>query len=97
MICLISKQSQKNSRKNGNWPLAFDYAIWSVLESKTNAPPHSNVGLLKTAIGKEWNKMSDEYILKACKSFLMSVCTIIEKMVATLSKFKTDYSQQKQY
>ena len=42
----------------------FDYAIWGILENKTS---HSNIGSLKTAIEKEWNKMSEEFILKACK------------------------------
>ena len=32
-----------------------------------------------TAIEDEWNKMSDEFILKTCKSFWRCVDTIIEK------------------
>ena len=47
----------------------LDYAIRCVLENKTNATSHPNIGLLKTAIEKELNKMSEEFILKACKSF----------------------------
>ena len=31
--------------------------------------------------------MSEEFILKACKSFRSCVATIIEKMAAILSKF----------
>ena len=47
-----------------------------------------NIGSLKTAIEKEWNKMSEESILKACKSFRRHVDTIIEKKMADiLSKF----------
>ena len=57
----------------------LDYSIWGVLENKTNATPHQNIGLLKTAIGEEWNIMSKEFILKTCKSFLRRVGTIIEK------------------
>ena len=63
-----------------------DDAIWGVLENKTNATSHPNIGSLKTAIEKEWNKMS-EFILKACKLFWNHVNTIIEKIVAILSKF----------
>ena len=42
------------------------YAIWGVLENKTNATSHLNMGLLKTAIEEEWNKMSEEFISKVC-------------------------------
>ena len=59
--------------------ILLDYATWSVLENKTNATSHSNIGLLKIAIVEEWNKMSEEFILKACKSFWKPVDTIIEK------------------
>ena len=57
----------------------FDYAIWGVLENKTNATSHTNIGSLKTAIEKERNKMLEEFILKACKSFRRHVDTVIEK------------------
>ena len=60
----------------------LDYAIWGVLENKTNATSHSNIGSLKIAI-------NEEFILKACKSFPKRVDTIIKKkkMMAILSKF----------
>ena len=45
----------------------FDYAIWGVLENKTNATSHPNIDSLKIAIEEKWNKMSEEFILKACK------------------------------
>ena len=45
---------------------SLDCAIWGVLENKTNETSHPYIGLLKTAIEKEWNKMSEEFILKAC-------------------------------
>ena len=47
----------------------LDYAIWSVLENKTNATLYPNIGLFKIAMEEEWNKMSEEFVLKACKSF----------------------------
>ena len=63
----------------------FDYVIWGALENKCYSYP--NLGSLKTAIGEEWKKMSEEFILKASKSFGKCVDTIIEKeMVAILSK-----------
>ena len=69
------------------------YTMWGILENKTNATSHQNIGLLKTAFEKEWNKMSEEFILEACKSFRRRADTKIEKkkkkkkMVAILSKF----------
>ena len=34
------------------------HVICSVLENKTNATSHSNIGSLETAIEEGWNKMS---------------------------------------
>ena len=65
----------------------IDYAIFGVLEKKTNASSHPNIGSLKTAIEEEWNKMFEEFILKACKSFPRRIDAIIKKMMAILSKF----------
>ena len=48
-------------------------------KKQTNATSHSNISSLKTATEKEWNKMSEEFILKACKTFQRRVDTIIEK------------------
>ena len=73
-------------RQDLNPDLNLDCAIWDVLENKTNVTSHLNIGSLKTAIEEEWNKMSEEFILKVCKSFRRCVDTIIEKMVALLSK-----------
>ena len=47
---------------------------------------HPNIGLLKTIIEEEWNKWSDEFILKASKLFRKRVDRIIKKMVAILIK-----------
>ena len=67
---------------------SLDYAIGGVSENKTNATSYPNIGLFKTAVEAEWNEMSEEFILKACKSFRRRVDTNIEKkMVAILSKF----------
>ena len=50
-----------------------------VLENKPNATLYSNIGSLKTAINEEWNEMSEEFILKAFKSFQKRVDRIIFK------------------
>ena len=58
--------------------LTFDCTIWGVIENKTNATSHPYISFLKIDIEEEWNKMSEEFILKASKSFQMRV-DIIEK------------------
>ena len=50
------------------------------LRKQTNATSYPNIYTLKTAILEEWNKISEEFILKICKSFERRVDTIIEKM-----------------
>ena len=45
----------------------LDYAIWVVLENRTKATFYPSIDSLKTAIEKEWNKISEEFILKKCK------------------------------
>ena len=61
--------------------------MWGVLENKTNVTSHPKFSSLKTAIEEEWNKMSEKFILKACKSFWRCADTMIEKIVAIFSKF----------
>ena len=96
MICLTPKLSQNISEIIGVslWHPSspdlnlLDYAILGVLENKTNPTSQPNIGLLKTVIEEEWNKMSEEFMLKACKSARRYVDTIIEKkMAAIMSKF----------
>ena len=67
----------------------LDYAILGVLKNQTNATSLLNIGSLETE--EEWNKMSEEFILKACKSSRRRVNTIIEKMAIILSKFTVLY------
>ena len=57
----------------------LDYAIYGILENKTNATSHPNIGSLKIAIEEEWNKMSEEFFLKVWKLVQRPVDTIIEK------------------
>ena len=47
----------------------FDYAIWVVLENKANATEYPDIGSLYTGIEREWNKLSEKFILKAYKPF----------------------------
>ena len=84
----VHEKTVRTAIKQGlNLDLNSDHAIWGVLENKTNRTSHPNIDSLKTVIEEEWNKISEEFILKACKSFWRGVDTIIEKMAAILSKF----------
>ena len=65
--------------------IPLDCTIWGILENKTNATSHPNIGSLKTAIEEEWNKISEEFILKTCKSFRWRVGTIIEKKLTKIN------------
>ena len=69
----------------------LDYTILDILENKTNATSHPNIGSLKAPIEEEWNKMTEEFILETCKLFWRCVDTITKKkkkkMAGILSKF----------
>ena len=67
----------------------LDYAVWGVLENKTNATSEPNIGSLKIAVEEEWNKISKEYMTS--ESFRKCVDTMIEKMVAILIKVTVLY------
>ena len=53
--------------------------MWGVLENKTNTTSRLNIEDSETVIEEEWNKMSEEFILKTCKPFRRRVDTIIDK------------------
>ena len=53
MICLMPTPNEKKKFKIIGVSSTFDYAIWGVLENKTNATPHPNFGWLMTAIEEE--------------------------------------------
>ena len=52
---------------------------WAFKKNKTNATFHPNIGSLKTTTEEEWNKMSEEFIFKACKSFQRGFYTITDE------------------
>ena len=56
----------------------LDYAIWGVLEKKTDATSHRENGSFKTAMEEERNKMTKS-ILKVCKFFRRLIDTIKDK------------------
>lgn len=47
----------------------MDYSVWSYLESKVCRINHANVDALKSAIQKEWDKMSMDFVSDCIKAF----------------------------
>ena len=87
----IKKQANELKDHEKTVRIAIKQDLSPDLNPLNYAHSHPNIGSLKTAIEEEWNKMSEEFILKACKSFRERVDTIIETMVAILSKFTVLY------
>ena len=48
---------------------------------------YRNIEVLKTAIVEKWNKMAEEFILKAGNWFRRHVASIMEKIAAILIKY----------
>ena len=81
MTCLTPKPAKKEKIRN-NWIFFWlslspelnplDYAIWSILENKTNATSHPNIGSLKTATEEEG--MSEEFIYFEGIIIISKVC-----------------------
>ena len=85
---MLNAETKPNNFRN-NWSFLsapscpdlnpLDNVIYGVLENRANTISHPNIGSLKTATENDGNKMSEEFILKVCKSFRRRVDTIIEK------------------
>ena len=84
MIYSTPKQSRKLSEISdvSLWPpsnldlISLYYAIWGLLQNKTNATSYSNIGSLKIAIEKKQIEINKEFIFQASKSFKRRVDTI---------------------
>uniref|UniRef100_A0A914D0Q5 Transposase n=1 Tax=Acrobeloides nanus TaxID=290746 RepID=A0A914D0Q5_9BILA len=60
---------------DGEWPLSsldlnpLDYAVWSILEEKACAKPHTTVESLKRALIKAWDEISVDTLKKIMDDF----------------------------
>ena len=50
-------------------PYPYCYAVWVVLENKTNATSHPNIGSLKTVFWEEYIKISKEFFFHHANRF----------------------------
>ncbi len=48
----------------------LDFSIWSILEAKVSACPHSSLDALKAKLKKEWDAIPQEQIRAACDAFV---------------------------
>ena len=91
MICLTPKPNKNEKEFRNNWSffitstqlrITLYGAFWKTKQTQLH------IGSLKTAIEEEWNKMTEEFILMACKSLRRRVDMITgKKMAVILSKF----------
>ena len=82
-----SRQNQAKKNFQNNWsffmasmkprPCPLDYAIWSILENKTNVISHPDIQSLKIAIEEEWNKMSEGFIWFGLVSLFNGISTFV--------------------
>ena len=49
---------------------ALDFSIWSILEAKVSACPHTSLDALKAKLKKEWDAIPKEQIRAACDAFV---------------------------
>ena len=48
----------------------LDFSIWSILEAKVSASPHTSLDSLKAKLKKEWDAILQEQIRAACDAFV---------------------------
>jgi hypothetical protein len=56
----------------------LDFSVWSILQEKVQATPHTSLAALRRSITRQWNQMSPAYVRQTCRSF----CCRLEAIVA---------------
>jgi hypothetical protein len=57
----------------------LDFSIWSVLQEKVQAIPHTSLAALCWSITRQWNQMLPAYIHRTCRSFDPPLETVMVK------------------
>jgi hypothetical protein len=57
----------------------LDFSVWSVLQEKVQATPHTSLAALRRSITKEWNRMSLAYVHRTCCSFRRRLESVVAK------------------
>jgi hypothetical protein len=57
----------------------LDFSVWSVLQQKVQATPHTSLAALRRSITREWNRMSPAYVRRTCRSFRRRLESVVAK------------------
>ncbi len=69
----------------GNWPPylpdlnLLDFSIWSILQEKVQATPHTSLAALRWSITRQWNRVLLAYVRRTCRSFRRRLEAIMAK------------------
>lgn len=56
----------------------LDYGIWGVMEREACATHHNSLETLKASITEAWDNLSDEFVVKTCRSFRRRLEMVVE-------------------
>jgi hypothetical protein len=57
----------------------LDFSVWSILQEKVQATPHTSLAALRRSITKLWNRMSPAYVRRTCCSFRRHLEAVMAK------------------
>ncbi|KAF2344732.1 hypothetical protein FHG87_024512 [Trinorchestia longiramus] len=57
----------------------LDFSIWSVLEARVSATPHTSLESLKAKLQREWKSIPQEQIRAACDAFVNRLKAAVRK------------------
>ena len=55
----------------------LDFSIWSILEDRVSATPHSSLASLHAKLLKEWEAIPQEHMRAACDAFVGRLKAVI--------------------
>jgi hypothetical protein len=57
----------------------LDFSVWSVLQEKVQATPHTSFAALRRSITRQWDRMSPAYVRRTCRSFRRRLESVVAK------------------
>ena len=55
----------------------LDFSVWSILETRVSASPHTSLETLKAKLTKEWNKIPQKQLRAACDAFVPRLKAVV--------------------
>jgi len=71
----ISAQQWPSNSPDAN---PMDFSIWAVLEARVCTKKYGSLDSLKSALRREWERISPDYLRAACESFIDRLDRIIK-------------------